>query len=322
MNRTKSYSGVRVLSLFNGIGCASVALRRAGVNVERMYSSEVCPSALAVDSRNNPDSVQLGDVLNWKSWALDLSKIDLVVGGSPCQGFSRAGKEGNFFDSRSALFFVFVDILNAVKAANPSVNFLLENVKMRAEYTKVISDHLGVSPTLLDGKDGHLQSRPRNYWCSWTVANCVKGPHGALSDILSATFDGRIHNTADVARVRGLTEDERGYRPHRGDARKTGISEIGRILKPGAKYSDTITTSHRPKIFVALSGDVDVLYRAATIVECERLMGLPDNYTAGLSEAASLRCIGNAWHVGIVSEIFAGFRSMKYPTLNNARKES
>ena len=131
---------MKVLSLFDGISCGQVALERAGIKVDNYFASEIDKYAIKVTQKNYPNTIQLGDVCNIKG--NELPKIDLLIGGSPCQGFSFAGKQLNFNDPRSELFFEFVRILKEVKPKY----FLLENVKMKKEYQNVISKHLGVEP--------------------------------------------------------------------------------------------------------------------------------------------------------------------------------
>ncbi len=123
---------INVLSLFDGISCGHIALERAGIEVENYFASEIEPSPIKVTQANYPNTKQLGSVLNVKG--ADLPKIDLLIGGSPCQGFSFAGKQLNFDDPRSKLFFEFVRLKNEL---NPKY-FLLENVKMKKEYQDII----------------------------------------------------------------------------------------------------------------------------------------------------------------------------------------
>ena len=102
--------GINVLSLFDGMSCGSLALDEAGIEVNKYYASEIDPYAIKVAQNNYPDSIQLGGVGNWWDWDIDLGNIDLLIGGSPCQGFSYAGKQLAFDDPRSKLFFNYVDI--------------------------------------------------------------------------------------------------------------------------------------------------------------------------------------------------------------------
>lgn len=158
---------VNVLSLFDGMSCGRIALERAGIEVSKYYASELDKYAIKVTQANWPNTIQLGDVTNWREWDINWSSIDLLIGGSPCQGFSFAGKQLAFDDPRSKLFFVYVDILNHIKSVNPKVKFLLENVKMKKEFLNVISDTLGVEPVFINSALVSAQSRQRYYWANW-----------------------------------------------------------------------------------------------------------------------------------------------------------
>ena len=158
---------MNVLSLFDGISAGQVALERAGIELNNYYAAEVDKYAIKVTMANYPDTIQLGDVTKWREWSIDWSSIDLLIGGSPCQGFSFAGKQLAFDDPRSALFFVYVDILNHIRSVNPSVKFMLENVKMKKEFLAVISEQLGVEPVFINSALVSAQNRQRYYWANW-----------------------------------------------------------------------------------------------------------------------------------------------------------
>ena len=155
---------MKVLSLFDGISCGKVALERAGIEVDQYYASEIDEGAIAISKERHPDIIHLGSVMDWKNWGIDFSEIDLLIGGSPCTGFSIAGKQLNFKDPQSKLFFEYVDILNEIKKVNPNVKFLLENVKMKKEYENVITGYLGVKPIAIDSALVSAQRRKRLYW--------------------------------------------------------------------------------------------------------------------------------------------------------------
>jgi DNA (cytosine-5)-methyltransferase 3A len=129
--------GMKVLSCFDGMSCGQVALSRALIPVEKYYASEIDKYAINITMKNHPNTIQLGDITKWQSW--NLGPIDMIIGGSPCQGFSFAGKGLNFKDPRSALFFTFIDILKHYKPKY----FLLENVVMAKQHIDVISGILG-----------------------------------------------------------------------------------------------------------------------------------------------------------------------------------
>lgn len=157
-----------VLSLFDGMSCGRIALRELGIKVDRYYASEINRHAIRQTQLNFPDTIQLGDVRGVH--AKDLPKIDLLIGGSPCQGFSFAGKQLNFDDPRSALFFEFVRILNECREINPGIRFMLENVRMKREYEQVISDTLGLKPVMINSALVSAQNRVRLYWSNIRIA--------------------------------------------------------------------------------------------------------------------------------------------------------
>ncbi|MBP1905677.1 DNA (cytosine-5)-methyltransferase 3A [Paenibacillus turicensis] len=149
---------MNVLSLFDGISCGQLALQRAGIQVDNYYASEIDKYAIQVTQKNFPNTIQIGDVQQVKGD--DLPKIDLLIGGSPCQGFSKAGKGLNFDDPRSKLFFEYVRILKEVK----TTYFLLENVSMKQWCQDVISEYLGVLPIEINSSLVSAQRRKRLYW--------------------------------------------------------------------------------------------------------------------------------------------------------------
>lgn len=154
--------GITVLSLFDGMSCGRIALREAGIKVNKYFASEIDKHAIKQTQHNFPDTVQLGSVTGVR--AADLPHIDLLIGGSPCQGFSFAGKQLNFNDPRSVLFFEYVRILREIQEYNPGVLFLLENVRMRRECEQVITEQLGLEPVVINSALVSAQNRVRLYW--------------------------------------------------------------------------------------------------------------------------------------------------------------
>lgn len=146
------------------MSCGQIALKELGIIPEIYYASEIDKFAIAQAQLNFPDTIQLGDMTRWREWDIDWASIDIILAGTPCQGFSFAGKQLAFDDPRSALFFVFVDILNHCKRCNPNVKFLLENVRMKKEYMRIISEHVGVYPVNINSNLVSAQNRDRWYW--------------------------------------------------------------------------------------------------------------------------------------------------------------
>lgn len=154
---------INVLSLFDGMGCGRIALEKEGISVNNYFASEIDKYAMKVSATNYPDIKQLGSVVGVSTGKLP--KIDLLLGGSPCQGFSFAGKQLNFNDPRSKLFFEYVRVLRELRIHNnPDIKFLLENVKMKKEYQDVISEALGVKPIEINSALMSAQNRKRLYW--------------------------------------------------------------------------------------------------------------------------------------------------------------
>ncbi|MDD3393816.1 MAG: DNA (cytosine-5-)-methyltransferase [Anaerotignum sp.] len=184
---------MKVLSLFDGISCGMVALERAGIPVEKYYASEIDKYAMQVSAKNYPDIIQIGDVTEVKYYKGNLlsekgyiaTDIDLLIGGSPCQGFSFAGKQLNFDDPRSKLFFEFVRILREVQPKY----FLLENVKMKQEYQDVISGYLGVQPIEINSSLVSAQNRKRLYWTNIPGLEQPKNKGIMLKDIVHENFE-------------------------------------------------------------------------------------------------------------------------------------
>lgn len=157
-----SKDGLTVLSLFDGMSCGAIALQESGIKIKQYFASEVDSYAIAQTQHNFPQTVQLGNVKNVV--VSDLPPIDLLIGGSPCQGFSFAGKQQNFNDPRSVLFFEYVRILHDIQKYNPDVKFLMENVRMRTEFENEISRHLGLFPVMINSALVSAQNRVRLYW--------------------------------------------------------------------------------------------------------------------------------------------------------------
>lgn len=173
---------MNVLSLFDGISTGRLALQKAGIKVDAYYASEINENAIKISEKNWPDIIRLGDVTKLDVDALP--QIDLIIGGSPCQGFSRNGNCLNFEDPRSKLFFYFAEILEKVRAKNPGVKFLLENVIMKKEWRDVISNTLGVQPVEINSGLVSAQNRPRQYWTNIEGVELPKDQGVKLLDVL------------------------------------------------------------------------------------------------------------------------------------------
>jgi DNA (cytosine-5)-methyltransferase 1 len=322
---------MNVLSLFDGISCGQEALKRLGINVENYFASEIDKWTIKITQKNYPNTIQLGDIQNWRNW--DLPKIDLIIGGSPCQGFSFAGKGLNFEDPRSKLFFDYVDILNH----HQPKYFLLENVRMNQKSQNVISEYLKVEPMFIDSSLVSAQSRKRLYWFNWNV-NEPEDKNIKLKDILESGFIDRDKSYCiDASYYKGT-----GMEYYFNKSARQGIFEwkpariVGRRLnEQGIRKdydksidlvqclevkktdkSNCLTTVHKDYVISKLNvGSYKDVYnelkehtdwRKLTPIECERLQTLPDNYTDGISNSQRYKSIGNGWTVDIIVHILKG----------------
>jgi DNA (cytosine-5)-methyltransferase 3A len=189
--------GINVLSLFDGMSCGRQALERAGIEIDNYFASEIDKYAIQVTMANYPNTKQLGSVVNVNG--SDLPKIDLLIGGSPCQSFSFAGKrkgmatkceteiltlnhylelkaDGYEFEGQSYLFWEFMRLLNE---CNPKY-FLLENVEMGEKWEKVLSKAIGVNGIHINSALVSAQNRKRIYW-----TNIGMQPGGLFGDLVS-----------------------------------------------------------------------------------------------------------------------------------------
>lgn len=169
---------MKILSLFDGMSCGQLAIDRIGIKNYTYYASEIDKYAIQIARKNFPNTIHLGDVTSIKS--ANLPKIDLLIGGSPCQGFSFAGKQLAFDDPRSQLFFEFVRLLKELKPKY----FLLENVRMKKEYLDIITKYLGVEPVLINSSLFSAQNRQRYYWTNIPFNKNMVDKGIILKDIL------------------------------------------------------------------------------------------------------------------------------------------
>jgi len=299
--------GINVLSLFDGMSCGQIALDQLGVKVNDYFASELDKHAIKATQYNYEMTVQLGDVREVRG--ADLPEIDLLLGGSPCQGFSFAGKQLNFDDPRSALFFEFVRILKETKPRY----FLLENVKMKKEHQDIISGLLGVEPVEINSALVSAQNRKRLYWANFEITQPAdRGVR--LEDVLEDRAervgavrgrqlqDGKRQDRAGVITA-GKTKQYLEYRKdHKSNCLTTVqkdnvvIRDKSKCVRAGGRGSydrhewDSVDASHTRKL---------------SVTECERLQTVPDNYTegGGVSKTQRYKMLGNGWTVEVIKHI-------------------
>lgn len=275
---------MNVLSVFDGMSCGQIALNRAKVPYKNYFASEINKHAIMVTQSNFPETVQLGPIEEIESW--NIPDIDLLIGGSPCQGFSNMGKGLNFDDPRSKLFFEFVRLK---KELTPKY-FLLENVRMKKEHLKIISDLLEVEPVLINSKLVSAQSRPRYYWTNIPGWKVPKPKNILLKDILLKRFDPDLLLGAKHLNRLKTSQDI--------PKRFSNIDPIIAGCMTARQYANWKGTFVKTKKGI----------RRLDPIECERLQTVPDNYTKAVPEGRRYEMLGNGWTVDIIANIFKGLR--------------
>ena len=276
---------MNILSLFDGISCGRVALERAGVKVDNYFASEIDEFAIKMSRFNHDDVQQIGNVLNIDETALP--QIDLIMGGSPCQGFSFAGKGLAFEDPRSRLFFEFVDLVDRCKPKY----FLLENVRMKKEFLDIITEYLEVEPILINSSLVSAQNRQRYYWTN--IPN-IGPPEDTCSDMLEDILEPRPSRKYLAGQQ--LRDNYQGGNQLNPNYK----SQANRIHDINKKAPTIMAGSHGyANGYINQDGDI----RKLTPIECERLQTLPDNYTDGVSDTQRYKGLGNGWTVDVVAHI-------------------
>ena len=279
---------MNVLSLFDGMSCGQIALKKLGIKVDKYFASEIEEPSMKITMKNFPDTIQLGDVT--KVSCRDLPKIDLLIGGSPCQSFSNAGN-GSGFDGKSGLFFEYVRLL---KETNPKY-FMLENVKMKKEWQNIITEVLGVEPILINSNLVSGQNRQRLYWTNIPQKGLPEDKHIYIEDILESTFDVKYW----------LPEKNATLLSNKVDI--TGAPDICCIDVYNKRYkkdrkSPTLTHPCHNSLRLLQDGK----FRKLTPVECERLQNVPDGYTEGVADVHRYAMLGNGWTVDVIKHLFDG----------------
>jgi len=319
---------INIQSCFDGMSCLQIALNRLGIEYDNYYASEIDKYAISVTQHNYPKTIQLGDITKWQEW--DLPQIDLIAGGSPCQGFSFAGKGLNFDDPRSKLFFEFEKI---VKHFNPKY-WLLENVMMKQEYQDIISQRLGIKPIRINSALVSAQNRDRLYWTNignkkdlFGFPYCdIRQPEDkgiVLADIIengivdrqkSYCLDSNYQNTSE-------SSTDRYFRKSRSQIvfnhfpNKKGKLAQEKSIKALKYANDKSNALLAIRMDIGKNGctiiNDGISWRKLTPLECERLQTVPDNFTLVLDEngkqlvsnSQRYKMLGNGWTVDVICHI-------------------
>jgi DNA (cytosine-5)-methyltransferase 3A len=300
---------MRVLSLFDGICCGHLALERAGIKIDSYDAYEIEKNAIKATETNFSDVVHHGDVTK-EDFTKYQGKVDLIIGRSPCQGFSSSGKQLNFNDPRSKLFFEYV---RAIKECQPKY-FLLENVVMKKEWQDIISSYLGVEPIEINSSLVSAQNRRRLYWTNIPNVTLPEDKDIKLEDILEdiefsnpAAIRGRRLNKATIV---GRRLDKNG---HRKDTDKTiPITQCLEVRATNTDKSNCLTTVDKDNVLTPLSigrhPDAfknNLPFRYYTTKEMCRLQTVPDDFLNMIPDSAARKALGNGWTVDVIAHIFS-----------------
>jgi DNA (cytosine-5)-methyltransferase 3A len=289
---------MNVLSLFDGMSCGQIALNQLGFKVDNYFASEIEPASMKVTKHNFPNTIHIGDVTKVKG--SELPKIDLLIGGSPCQGFSFAGKQLNFNDERSVLFFEFVRLL---KETNPKY-FLLENVKMKQESEDVISEYLAVKPIIINSSLVSAQNRIRLYWTNIPNITLPEDKGILLKDVI---YDDSYKVFTDI-RITNTKKKTKNYVKWDLSGKQYWSQQDRAYYKEG-KICTLPKAQPSNKLNILLDYEKDI-YRRLHPIEAERCQTVPDNYTDCVPTNKRLEMLGNGWTVDVIKHIFRNMNEL------------
>lgn len=302
MIKNSKIGGYNVLSLFDGISCGHIALERAGITVNNYYASEIDKYAIQITQKNYPNTIQLGDINNI-DFSQFIGKIDIIIGGSPCQDLSiaKANREG-LSGKRSCLFYKFIEAIRIIK---PKYFLLENNYSMTNEAKDIITKEMGIEPIMINSNLFSAQNRKRLYWTNIPIAELPEKCDIKLQDILESGVVDRNKSLCLTRRYAGFVGSQsylcrRYFGKSMGQAVFNGNLDDIKIIKDKWQENNYFSDEELERKVI----------RPMTCLECERLQTLPDNYTNCIdSEIARKETIGNGWTVDVIAHIFKGLKN-------------
>ena len=292
---------MNVLSVFDGMSCGQLALKKAGIKVKNYFASEIKDHAITITQENFPDTIQLGDITGING--ADLPQIDLYIGGSPCQDLSQAHRVREGLNGiKSKLFYQYVRVLQEVKPKY----FLLENVRMKKKYQDKISSILGVEPIRICSSLVTGQLRKRLYWTNIQNIEQPKDTGVDLQSLLTSGFTDRIKSRclleSDSRPLKNTTKMFHRYQKFQ-----------TLVFKDEQHYHDC--RKHYNENFKDLAAK-EIIYqgepyagiRHLNQTEMERLQAVPEGYTESLSRNDAACVLGDGWTVDVIAHIFKGMK--------------
>ena len=328
---------INVVSLFDGTSSGALALERAGYVIDKYYASEINKHAITISNNNYPNIIRLGDIKKWREWNIDWSEIDLILAGFPCQAWSVAGKQLGDNDYRGALIYDLIDIWKVIKLHNVNVKYIFENVRMKKEFITYINNKFDTIPIEINSSLVSAQNRRRLYWTNIEGVDQPIDKHIMLKDIVHETesceydlseYKVPFNKTLQIIdkevqrhKIGYFGKDSQANRVYSihgksvtlcgsGSAKKgqylfgcitpdrVNQRQEGQRFNTGQKFY-TLTASDRHGILI------EGCIRKLTPIECERLQGLPDNYTEGVSTTQRYKALGNGFTVPVIEHILS-----------------
>ena len=284
---------MNVLSLFDGMSCGQLALNRAGIKYENYYACEIKKTAIKVTQSHFPNTIQLGDVTK-----LDLSslpKIDLLMGGSPCQDFSFLKVKGKGLQGdKSKLFYEYLRILKELKPKY----FLLENVRMKKESEEQLNQYLGVKGLHINSELVSYQKRPRIYWTNIPNVSVLKDRNINFQDYKETNYD-----ICKPYKLKSTPSRIRMW--NNGDSRIGHLKVCANITHSNKVYCLTRKQDRSPN-----SGLVEFnnFCRFLTRRELEQAQTVPIGYTDCVSYNQAQDLLGDGWTIDIITHILEGVK--------------
>lgn len=335
--------GLNVLSLFNGMSTGHQAFKDLNIPINKYYSSEIKPFAIKLTQYHFPNTIQLGDILNWKEWKINWKSIDIVLSGSPCKDLSIAGKRKGINGSNSGLFWVFIEILNHIKKINPHILFFQENVGSAAKKDiKTMSDALGILPVRYNSSLVTAQQRDRYYWSNirvyedwtgykWTDIPAPIDRKIMFKDIIEDGFlnkkkatcilesEGRPHINQKSLRKRNkkgfinivyMENEEVRVKTNTSKGYDTMTeNDCLNLVFPNSKTRRGRVTKGKAPCLLAgnepLYSLKDYNVRILSKVELLRLQGFPDDYCDILSRNHTASLVGDGWTLPMIKHFFS-----------------
>ncbi len=283
--------GLTVLSLFDGISCGMVALQRAGIEIDKYIAYEIENNTIEISRKNYPDIIRGGDVTK-EDFTKYKGKVDLLIGGSPCQNLCSCGDKKGLDGAESKLFFDYVRALYETEAKW----FLLENnATMTKENQDIITEIMGVEPIYINSNLLTAQDRKRLYWTNIPNIEQPEDRGLTLKDIVQPVEEKKEYEC--YKRMAAKREGTLAYKKAWANVRT--LDQKSRALTTSQSISNSGATNVKYS---------DTEYYILTPIECERLQTLPDDYTEGVSNTQRYKAVGNGWTVEVIAHIFKALR--------------